>query len=107
MPTPAEPKGWLHAQFKVGIGIEFGEVATESVVIDCRKHVLIIGEVVNVAARLAEIAKPNEILIGKNAYQQVRSKLSKDILSRTIRKRGKHEKITCWKIDVADVLRSD
>lgn len=104
-PTESEPNGWLGMPFAVGIGIEAGEVAIGTVTIQNRQHVQVVGEVVNSAARLAEIAAPGEILIGEGAYDKLKSHVVSDILERTQRVREKKPELwTCWKVKTGDFL---
>ena len=50
---------------QVRIGVEAGEVVTD----DLRTSTFATGEAVNVAARLHEVAEPNEIVVGPGAFR--------------------------------------
>ena len=63
--TPAFP---LNAEFEFRIGIHLGDVVEES-------DGDLMGDGVNIAARLEGIAKPNTICLSEDAYRQVKARL--------------------------------
>jgi class 3 adenylate cyclase len=59
--------------FEIGIGINTGDVIAGNVGSENRMDYTVIGETVNTAARLQQIAKGGEVIIGEQTYQQVKS----------------------------------
>jgi adenylate cyclase len=68
--------------FAIGIGINSGSAIVGNVGSENRMDYTTIGNMVNVAARLQQIAKGGEILMGEDTYLQVKGQCS-------IRKKGK------------------
>ncbi len=56
--------------FEVGIGINTGNAIVGNVGSENRMDYTVIGDTVNVAARLEQIAKGGEIIIGEQKYRQ-------------------------------------
>ena len=69
----ATQRGNLSLEF--GIGVNTGEALAGNVGASTRMEYTLIGDAVNVAKRLQEIARPGQILIGENTYQQVRTRV--------------------------------
>lgn len=63
-----------HFKLEVGIGINSGEVVAGNLGSSRRMEYTVIGDHVNVAARLTSIAKGGEILITKRTYDAIRNK---------------------------------
>ena len=85
---------------QVGIGINSGEMLAGNLGSQKKMEYTVIGDNVNVAARLTSIAKPGEILITKRTYN-----LANDRTHLRIEKRGKMPvKGRKIKIDVFNVL---
>ena len=61
----------------IGVGLESGEVVVGNVGAPSFMSYTIIGDTVNVAARLMQRAAPNEVLIGPNAYRALEPVLGK------------------------------
>jgi len=57
----------------VGIGISFGEAVVGNIGSEKRSDYTVIGESVNVAARLEKMAKPEQILIDEGMYKKVKN----------------------------------
>jgi len=98
------PKGWLGQEFTIGIGMEFGEVVEGSIPVGGQEHVLRIGECINVASRLGEIAKPSEILIGNDARERLKGIIVDDIFEKIERERRKSVEYDCWSVPMEAVL---
>ncbi len=62
----------------VGIGINTGEVTAGYIGSKLRTDYTVIGDNVNLAARLESNAKPGQILLGENTYRAIQSLLEKD-----------------------------
>jgi adenylate cyclase len=107
LPTPAEPGGWLGMPFQAGIGIEEGMVDVEEVYIQGKKHQLVIGTPVIIAARLSAEAKPMRILVGEEAFKKIREKWNEDLFveKEFIAKHGK--KIKYWEVDMTTYVYED
>lgn len=68
-------EGWLSkygAEIRLGIGVNSGEAIVGNIGSDKRMEYTVIGDVVNVAARLEAIAAPNEILVGEATQRLAR-----------------------------------
>lgn len=85
---------------QVGIGVNSGEMLAGNLGSQKKMEYTVIGDNVNVAARLTSIAKPGEILISRRTYV-----LIKDRMNMRFEKRGKMPvKGRKIKIDVFNVL---
>jgi len=58
--------------FRAGIGIHTGETVVGNVGSETRKDYSAVGDVVNLCKRLQEMAGPDETLISRDVYEQVR-----------------------------------
>ena len=56
--------------FEIGIGVNTGSVMVGNVASENRMDYTVIGDSVNVAARLEQIAQGGEIIIGEETYRQ-------------------------------------
>ena len=61
------------ATIELGIGINSGEVLVGNIGSDKRMEYTVIGDVVNVAARLEAIARPNQVLVAETTQKLVES----------------------------------
>jgi adenylate cyclase len=83
--------------FEIGIGVNTGSTIVGNVGSENRMDYTVIGNSVNVAARLEQIAKGGEIFIGEQTYRQTQTHfpmLKKGKLSM----KNKTEPVTCYKV---------
>lgn len=66
----AEREGW--PQFRIRIGVNSGEVVAGNIGSQSRVKYTVIGDTVNLAARLQTHAKPGGILLSESAYEPVK-----------------------------------
>ena len=68
-------KEWLHYGYELGmgVGINTGFMTVGNIGSDLHKDYTVIGNQVNVAARLESMARPGQILISQRTYSRVRS----------------------------------
>mgnify|MGYP001190808393 CR=1 FL=1 len=62
-------------ELKFGIGVNTGEALAGNIGASTRMEYTLIGDAVNVAKRLQEIAGPGQILIGEQTYELVKNRL--------------------------------
>ncbi len=66
--------GVEQAGIRVGVGVNSGNVVAGNLGSEKRMEYTVVGDDVNVASRLTAMAKPGEILISKQTYDQMRNK---------------------------------
>ncbi len=67
-------QGLGRAEIRVGVGVNSGNVVAGNLGSEKRMEYTVVGDDVNVASRLTAMAKPGEILISKQTYDQMRNK---------------------------------
>jgi adenylate cyclase len=81
----------------VGIGISAGEAVAGSVGTESQTEYTVIGDKVNLAARLESNAKPGQILVSESTYRQVADQVTAQCLG-TIYVKGKEEAVVVFEI---------
>ena len=81
----------------IGIGISAGEAVAGSVGTEFQTEYTVIGDRVNLAARLESNAKPGQILVSEETYHQVADQVTATCLGQ-ISVKGKGEPITVFEI---------
>ncbi len=82
---------------QVGIGINTGEVMAGCIGSDRRMDYTVLGDVVNVAARLESQAKPGQILIGSTTFRAVQQQIQCQAVG-SLQLKGKSEAIETFAI---------
>jgi adenylate cyclase len=81
----------------VGIGVSLGEVVAGSVGTEARMEYTVIGDSVNIAARLESQAKPGRILLSQPTYERVRDLIEVVSLG-SVRVKGKEETVEIYEV---------
>jgi adenylate cyclase len=81
----------------VGIGVSAGEAVAGTVGTEDRMEYTVIGDSVNLAARLESNAKPGQILISHRTYQRVDGVVNVRPLG-IIRVKGKEEQVEVYEV---------
>ena len=81
----------------IGIGISAGEAVAGTVGTENQMEYTVIGDRVNLAARLESNAKPGQILVSEETYRQVADRVSAQCLG-PITVKGKEEQVTVFEI---------
>ena len=81
----------------VGVGVSAGEAVAGTVGTEDRMEYTVIGDSVNLAARLESIAKPGQVLISQRTYQKVEGLVDVRPLG-TVKVRGKEEQVEVYEV---------
>ncbi|MEP0949518.1 MULTISPECIES: adenylate/guanylate cyclase domain-containing protein [Cyanophyceae] len=81
----------------MGIGINSGEVIAGCIGSDRRMDYTVLGDVINVAARLESQAQPNQILLGPATYAAVKSTINCQEIG-AIHLKGKAEPVEIFEV---------
>ena len=84
-----------YPEIKVGIGINYGEVISGNIGSDRQMNYTVIGDNVNLAARLCSHAKPNQIVISKSVFEKLEDQIGFKNM-KPIEVKGKSKKIENW-----------
>jgi adenylate cyclase len=83
--------------FEVGIGVSLGEVVAGTVGTEDRMEYTVIGDSVNVAARLQDRARPGSILLTRRTYVAVKSLVDAKSLG-ALKVKGKEEEVEVYEV---------
>ena len=81
----------------IGIGISAGEAVAGTVGTENQMEYTVIGDKVNLAARLESNAKPGQILVSESTYQQIAGQVNARCLG-AMSVKGKEEQVTVFEI---------
>jgi adenylate cyclase len=81
----------------IGIGISAGEAVAGTVGTDSQMEYTVIGDKVNLAARLESNAKPGQILVSESTYTQVADQVKARCLG-PMNVKGKEERVTVFEV---------
>ncbi|MFO7559214.1 MAG: adenylate/guanylate cyclase domain-containing protein [Desulfobacterales bacterium] len=92
-------KGQGKITFGIGIGINTGTVLVGNVGSKTRMNYTVMGDCVNVSARLQQLAAAGEIIIGQETYLRTRSRFKVDKRIR-VKVKNKAEPLECYRIAI-------
>jgi len=83
--------------FEIGIGINTGSAIVGNLGSENRMDYTVIGDTVNVAARLQQIAKGGKIIIGEQTYRQTQGRFHMQKKGK-LRVKNKTEPVMCYEV---------
>ncbi len=87
-------------EISIGIGINFGKVISGNIGSDQQMNYTVIGDNVNIAARLCSVAKPGEIIISDSVYNKLNTSSGFN-LNKPLNLKGKSKPIKNWLMKVS------
>ena len=87
-----------YPEIKVGIGINYGEVISGNIGSDRQMNYTVIGDNVNLAARLCSHAKPGQIVISRSVFEKLDNHKGFKSMN-PIELKGKSKKVQNWIFD--------
>jgi adenylate cyclase len=82
-------------EIHIGIGINTGELVAGYIGSSLTMNYSVVGDAVNVASRLCSVARPDQILVSENTYQQVRNHFETTTLD-PVRVKGKSKPVKAY-----------
>ena len=80
-----------------GVGVHWGQAVVGNIGCDYRMDYTAIGDTVNVAERLESLAKPGQVLISAQLYEQVKDRFQADYLGEQELK-GRQDKVAAYAV---------
>jgi len=91
--TQRAEKGW--PEFKLGIGIDTGDVIAGYIGSPMRMEFTVVGDHVNTARRFCSLAKEDQVVIGESTYERVRDLVTAESIG-SVALRGKRLPVNAY-----------